>query len=182
MQTILDSSSGILWLFSCIFSGPLSEPNLIRISPPRLSSAQMKTIHYISRWPAWDVCALKPGAPTLPTGRKPTPGPRHSFLWGFPAPLKAVRGGWGWGSDDWVAAGKSTCHVCSETSFVTGHTPTLFLPSSWPYLAPRRVTQRSGWAQHIRCLHTQTDTHRDCNSMVECIIDGSALKDPLLIL
>lgn len=38
-------------------------------------------------------------------------------------------------------------------------------------------------AAHTRggaCKHRQT--HTDCNSMVECIIDGSALKDLLLIL
>lgn len=39
----------------------------------------------------------------------------------------------------------------------------LFLPSSWPYLAPRRVTQRSGWARytaaHTYSGNTGADRH-----------------------
>lgn len=177
----IDSFS-VIRLFFSHFVGPFSELNLNRISQPHLFNAQMKTIHYISRWPAWDVCVLKPRAPTLPAGHKLMLGPPE-VLWRCKRRSRAS--GTGGQMTEWQP---EKAHVMFVWSLLC-HGPHLLLPPPFPALLlalfspPPCHSEVRVSATHTRggaCIHRQTP--RDCNSMVECIIDGSALKDPLLIL
>ena len=75
-------------------------------------------------------------------------------------------------------------------SVVTGSTPlpvpalilVLFLPHNMSTRGQDEQLHASYTQAHTYASNTRAHTQTDCNSMVECIIDGSALKDLLLIL
>lgn len=132
---------------------------------------------------------LKPRAPTLPAGQKLTLGPRSGFPDVFLGGANGGPVGLAQGVR-WLSGSRKKHMSCLfGASFVTGHTssshppfPALLLDLFSPPPCHSEVRVSATHTHAAALAYTDRQTHTDCNSMVECIIDGSALKDPLLIL
>lgn len=149
-------------------------------------------IYLMPRWKLSIIALVDLRGTSACSSLEPRPG--RSSRWGrvtasrggLLAAWKAVWGVWREEGGGTGLSGSRKKHMSClfGASFVTGPPPPPFpalllaLFSPPPCHSEVRVS-----ATHTRggaCKHRQT--HTDCNSMVECIIDGSALKDLLLIL